>query len=136
MTPWLQLINNCTALKHRLDFLFQFSFWRKFRSRSKKKKKYQPYSEFETIHFSVTKSWFHLVSALALFFCFVLFCFFCRCLFVFSGVPFALPVCFFSCLFRNYCKHYQELYYFWFVCTNILYLSVYFETRLLTGQCI
>ena len=37
MKPWLQLINNCTALKHRLDFLFQFSFWRKFRSRSKKK---------------------------------------------------------------------------------------------------
>ena len=92
MTPWLQLINNCTALKHRLDFLCQFSFWRKFRSRSKKKK-YQPYSEFETIHFSVTKSWFHLVSALALFFCFVLFCFF------FVVVCLFFLVCLLPCLF-------------------------------------
>ena len=135
MTPWLQLINNCTALKHRLDFLFQFSFWRKFRSRSKKK--------ISTIFWVWNYSLFchqKLVPfgeciGLVFLFCFVLF-FFCRCLFVFSGVPFALPVCFFSCLFRNYWKHYQELYYFWFVCTNILYLSVYFETRLLTGQCI
>ena len=110
MTPWLQLINNCTALKHRLDFLFQFSFWRKFRSRSKKKKistifwvwnyslfchqKLVPFGECIGLVFFVFLFFFFL----SLFVCFFLVCLL-PCLFVFS------LVCFFSCLFRNYWKH-------------------------------
>ena len=93
MTPWLQLINNCTALKHRLDFLFQFSFWRKFRSRSKK------YIYISTIFWVWNYSLFchqKLVPfgeciGLVFLFCFVLFFFVVVCLF--------FLVCLLPCLF-------------------------------------
>ena len=99
MTPWLQLINNCTALKHRLDFLFQFFFWRKFRSRSKKKKYiyiyiYQPYSEFETIFRHQKLVPFGECVGLVFFFCFFFVFFFFLSLFVCFFL-----VCLLPCLF-------------------------------------
>ena len=99
MTPWLQLINNCTALKHRLDFFFKFSFWRKLKTRKKKKKKKINHilslKLFTFLSPKVGSIWwvhwpcffvlFCFVFFLSLFVCFFLVCLL-PCLFVFSLV--------------------------------------------------
>ena len=87
MMPWLQLINNCTALKHRLNFLVSIFFLAQIQQTLKKAKN-QPYSEFEPIFCHQKLVPFGECIG-GLFCC----CFFC-CLFVLFFL-----VCLWRCLF-------------------------------------